>query len=162
MFFLFVFFRKATIQFISVRDICFTSLFRIHSFQHWMAREVVNVTKCQGFHQPRHGEYTSVKKRFSLVFWANEAILNKCCPSVYKPLRKIIKGCAKVLELLCCIHTYTISKRIELESPSGSDFEADLSSFKTRATGTIELNSFRNYVSINTTQHSNANTFANR
>ena len=47
------------------------------------------------------------------------------------------------------VHMYTTSKRIELESPGFSGFEADLGSFKTLASGTFQLNLFRSCVHMN-------------
>ena len=42
-----------------------------------------------------------------------------------------------------CVHMYTAFKRIELESPGCSDFEAYRGSFKTLASGTFQSNQLR-------------------
>ena len=48
------------------------------------------------------------------------------------------------------VHMNMTSKRIERESPSESGFDATLSVFKTRATGTYLLNPLRSYFRMKT------------
>ena len=52
-----------------------------------------------------------------------------------------------------CVHMYTTSKPIELESPGCTGFEANSQNFKAWAIGTFKLNSFRTcvYNSVNKT-----------